>query len=258
MAVVDEVALGVEAGLLGDDFHAVLVGAHGAVGAEAVEDGFGGAVGGQAEGEVGGQMGVADVIDDAEREAVAGGWFREFVEHRLGEGGGEVLGGEAVAAADDDGERPGVCSGRGHGGAGQHGDDFLEQRLTVGTGFLGLLDHRDAPRGGRQGGEEGFGGEGAEQADLEHADALAHCREGGGGGHGGFGAGAHQDDDALGVGRAGVVEQMILAAGEGGQAVHLLLHDAGHGGVERVRGFAGLKEGVRVVGGAAYDGVFRA
>jgi hypothetical protein len=34
VAVVDEVALGVEFVVLGDDFYAVLVGAHGAVGAE--------------------------------------------------------------------------------------------------------------------------------------------------------------------------------------------------------------------------------
>jgi len=68
-------------------------------------------------------------------------------------------------------------------------------------------------------------------------------------------AGAHDDDDALGVGCAGVVEEVIGAAGELGEAVHRVLHDGGAGEVEGVTGFAGLEEDVGVLGGATKDGM---
>ena len=38
--IVDEITLRVQAGVLGDDLHAVLVGAHGAIGAQSVEHGL--------------------------------------------------------------------------------------------------------------------------------------------------------------------------------------------------------------------------
>ena len=54
-----------------------------------------------------------------------------------------------------------------------------------------------------------------------------------------FGARAHDDDHALGIRRAHVVEQVVLAADELGELVHRVLHDGGAGevvGVARLRG----------------------
>ena len=68
-----------------------------------------------------------------------------------------------------------------------------------------------------------------------------------------FGAGAHHDDDALGVGRADVIEQVILAAGERRELVHRVLHDGGGGEVVRIAGFARLEVDVGILRGAADD-----
>ena len=66
-------------------------------------------------------------------------------------------------------------------------------------------------------------------------------------------AGAHQDDDALGIGCADVVEQVVAAAGLLGEAVHHVLHDGGAGQVVRIAGFARLEEYVGILRRAAKD-----
>ncbi|MCD8141290.1 MAG: hypothetical protein LUE17_16270 [Planctomycetaceae bacterium] len=66
---------------------------------------------------------------------------------------------------------------------------------------------------------------------------------------------SHGDDDALGLGRAVVVEKVVVAAGEAVDVVHIGLNDAGQGGEEGVGGFPLLEENVRVLGGAAGDGM---
>ena len=53
--------------------------------------------------------------------------------------------------------------------------------------------------------------------------------------------GAHGHDDALGVGRAVVVEQVVLTAGQLADLSHVVLHDVGQLGVGRVVGLAGWK-----------------
>ena len=72
--------------------------------------------------------------------------------------------------------------------------------------------------------------------------------------HGLFGhfrARAHHDDDALGIRRADVIEQVILPAHELRELVHGVLHDGGAGQVERIDGFARLEVDVRVLRRAA-------
>ena len=66
-----------------------------------------------------------------------------------------------------------------------------------------------------------------------------------------FGAGAHHDDHALGVGRADIVKEVVLAAGDAGEFVHRLLDDLGRLEVEGIDRLAGLEEHVRVLGCAA-------
>ena len=105
--IVDEISLGVVAGVFGDDLDAVLVGADRAIGAKAVEDGAGDVVALDGEGRVDCEAGVRDVVVDADGEAVARGEaslavpLREFVERRLHHRRREILGRDAVAAADD-------------------------------------------------------------------------------------------------------------------------------------------------------------
>ena len=70
-------------------------------------------------------------------------------------------------------------------------------------------------------------------------------------------AGAHADDHPLGVGRADVVEEVILPAEELGELVHRLLHDGRAVVVELVARLAGLEEDVRVLGRAAELGILR-
>ena len=134
---------------------------------------------------------------------------------------------------------------------GQRRDHVLIQRLAGGAGLLGAVEHGDVLDRLRQRRHEGSGVPGAEQPHLQHAHLLP------------FGhqlvdrlldhadARAHNHDHAVGVGSAGVVEQVILPAKELGKLVHVLLHHAGAGGVERVAGLAGLEEHVRVLGRAA-------
>ena len=69
--------------------------------------------------------------------------------------------------------------------------------------------------------------------------------------------GAHRDDDALGVGRAEVVEEPVFPARQGGDLLHIIRDDVGEGGIGRVDGFAVLEEGVVVLAGVADARVFR-
>ncbi len=101
LGVVDEVALGVVVGVLADDLDGVLVGPHGAVAAQAVEQRPDHVLGLGGEGRVVLQAGVGDVVVDADGEVVLGRRLRQLVEHRLDHGRGELLAGKAVAPADD-------------------------------------------------------------------------------------------------------------------------------------------------------------
>ena len=107
LRVVDEVGLAVQACGLTDDPDRVLVGADGAIGAQAVEQRLKalspalpcGVAAGQLPGGIHRQGAVGHVVVDAHREMVAGRLGREVVEHRLHHRRCELLGGQAVAAA---------------------------------------------------------------------------------------------------------------------------------------------------------------
>ena len=70
-----------------------------------------------------------------------------------------------------------------------------------------------------------------------------------------FRARSHDNDDALGIRRADVVEQMILAALRPGELVHGILHDGRASQVERIDGFARLEKNVGILGRAAEHGM---
>ena len=98
--IVDEVALRMQPGVLGDDLHAVLVGAHRAVGAEAVEHRLYQVGRLDPECRIRCQAGMRHVVVDADGEAVAGLAAAEFVEHRLRHRRVEVLRRKPIAATD--------------------------------------------------------------------------------------------------------------------------------------------------------------
>ena len=95
--IVNEIALGVAPGILGDDFHAVLVGPDRSVGAEAVEDRAGDAVGFDREAGIDLETRVRHIViyPDGEavpcRKAAVCVAFEEFVERRFRHRGSEIL-----------------------------------------------------------------------------------------------------------------------------------------------------------------------
>ena len=96
-------------------------------------------------------------------------------------------------------------------------------RLAHGAGLLGAVQHGDALAGGGDGGSEVLDGEGAVQVDLHHAHLAALGVEEVHGLLHGLGGGAHDHDHILGVGRAVVVEELVVPAGELVDLVHVVL-----------------------------------
>jgi hypothetical protein len=246
LGVVDEVALGEEVGLFADDLDGVFVRADGAVGAETDEDAAAHAGGLEFEVVVPRERGVGDVVVDADGEAVLRAGGVEVGEDRLGHGRGELLRAETVAAAENARGR----DGGGMLGAGEGGEHRHEQGFADGAGLLGAVEHAEGADGRRDRCEEGGDGERLEEADGDHADALAGGVEVVGGGLEGLDAGAHADDDALGLRVAVVVDERIPASGEIGELVHARGDDAGEGVDEGVNRFAALEVDVGILRGA--------
>ena len=246
LGVVHEVALREVVGLFPDDLNGVLVGAHGAIGAQAEEQrahrarDFGGELG------IVIQAGVGDVVVDPDGEVILGRGLLQLVIDALHHGGREFLGREAVAAADH-------LLGDAH--FRQCGDDVAVERLTGGARLLGAVENGDRLGASGQRGHKAFDRERPVQADLEDPDLLAGRRHGIHGLVGHIGARTHHDDDALGIRRAHVVEQTILPSHQFGELVHGALHDGGGGQVERVDRFAPLEIDIGILRGAPQDGV---
>ena len=248
LGVVSEVGLGVHVGVVADDLDGLLVGTHGAVGAQTEELALHGAGGHGVDLFFNVEAQVGHVVVDAHGEVVLGGQAQHVVEHGLGHAGGEVLGAQTVTAAHDGGSFALFHEGRAH---------VLVQGLAQGTGFLGAVEDGDGGGGGGDGLQQVFGREGTEQMHFHQAHALAAFVQVVDGFLDDFTGGTHADDHAVGFGMAHIVEQAMLAAGDGGHFLHVFQHDAGHGVIVQVAGFAVLEEDVGVLGGAADMGMFR-
>ena len=72
-----------------------------------------------------------------------------------------------------------------------------------------------------------------------------------------FGSGPHQHNDPLGIGRAIIVEEVVLSSDDGSELVHGLLHDLRRGKIEGVAGFSGLEKDIRILGRASQDRIVR-
>ena len=247
LGVVLEVRLDVFVGVVTDDLDGVLVGADGAVSAQTPE------LAGDGAGRRGIGRGlllqrvVGDVIHDADGELCLGLVLGEVLVHGEDGSGGRILGTEAVASADD--------TDTGHAGGSQCGDDIQVQRLTQRAGLLGAVQNRNLLHGSGDRLDQLGSHERAVQANLDKTDLLAV------GVHvvddllGHVADRAHCDDDAIRIGCAVVVEQLIIGAQLGVDLVHVLLDDGRQGVVVTVARLAVLEEDIAVLVGAAQDGM---
>ena len=248
LGVVSEVGLSVHVGVVTDDLDGLLVGTHGTVGAQTEELALHGAGGHGVDLFFNVEAQVGHVVVDAHGEVVLGSQAQHVVEHGLGHAGGEVLGAQTVTAAHDGGSFALFHEGSAH---------VLVQGLAQGTGFLGAVEDGDGGGGGGDGLQQVFGREGTEQMHFHQTHALAAFVQVVDGFLDDFTGRTHADDHAVGFGVAHIVEQAMLAAGDGGHFLHVFQHDAGHGVIVQVAGFAVLEEDVGVLGGAADMGMFR-
>ena len=235
LRVVDEVALHVDRRVLADDLDAVLVRADGAVGAEAEEHRPHGARGLGDPGGIVGQAGPAHVVVNADREVIPRRRPVELVEDGLDHRRRQLLGAEAVAAADHARQ---ARQGAGVDGLDEAGEGVQVERLARRPRLLGAVEDGDRPDGGRQHREQVLRRERAEQADLDHADALAAAAQGLCRLARGLDARAHEQHHPLGLRIAVVLERTIDAAADRGEAVHGRGHDPGGVRVEGVDRFA--------------------
>ena len=250
LRVVDEVALGEEVCLLADDLDGVLVGTDGPVGAEAVEDGRRDVLGLGSERRIPRDRRVRHVVDDANGEVALRRVASDLVEDRFDHRRRELLRRQPVAARDDPGRNCARQEPLGL-GLGECRDHVEIERVAGGAGLFRPIEHRQAADGAWECREKRVPREWSIQPDFQHADLLAARGQDFGDLVHGLGTGSHQHNHALGVGIAGVLEQLVAPARQLGQRLHLALDDSGAGVVEAIGGLARLKEHVRVLGGPA-------
>src|ERR1035438_5076377 len=134
-------------------------------------------------------------------------------------------------------------------------DDVEVERLAGRSGFLRAVEDGDLLYRSGQRIHEMLYREGAIEADFEKADFFSTGGESFDGFMSGLSAGTHHDDNALGIGGADVVEKMVRAADDLSELVHDRLHFFGCSVVDGIDGLAHLEKDVRVLGGAAEDGM---
>ena len=246
--VIGEVSLSVLAAHEADGGDGVLVGAHGAVAAQTPD--LAGNLAGMGELHVLiGQRGVGHIVVDADGEVVLRLSLLQIVIHGDDLAGGGVLGAETVTAA----HHADVAAA----GLIQSCDNVQVHGLAHGAGLLVAVQHSDPLAGGGDGGGEVLHGEGTEQMNLHHAHlaalsvqivhSLLH----------GLAGGAHHHDDFLRVGRAIVIEQLVVPAGDFIDLVHVVLHGTGHDGTLDVSALLALEVHVGVHVVAPVGGMLR-
>ena len=166
------------------------------------------------------ERGVGHVIVDADGEVVLRGVFFQVVinGNELARGG--VLGGQAVAAADD---RDVVSAGLIEGG-----NNIEVYRLADRTGLLAAVQNGNLLDGSRDGSGEVLDRERAVQVNLHHADLAALRVQIVNSLLDRFGSRAHDNDNFFCVRRTVVVEQLVVAAGQLVNFVHVVLNGVGH------------------------------
>ena len=247
LGVVLEVSLHVLVGVVADDLDGVLVGAHGTVAAQTPELALDGALGSRVGRGLLLQGQVSHVVLDAQSEQTLGLSLGQLLIHSEHAGGGSILGAQTVTTTDD--------IDVGAAAVGQSGDNIQVQRLALSAGLLGAVQHSDVLAGGGDGSQQLVGTERTIQTHLHQThllavsvqvvdDFLSHVADG-----------AHGDDDAVSVGSAVVVEQLVVGAQLLIDLAHVLLDDLGDSVIVGVGGLTVLEEDVAVLVRTAHHGV---
>ncbi|MNV21151.1 hypothetical protein D3C71_1120790 [compost metagenome] len=201
-----------------------------------------------------GQTETGYIIDNPHGKA----WTRrigcQLLKHRRAHGRGELLGGETIATAAEPGQPLDKAALQAIDQGALH---IQQQRLATRPRLLGAIQHRHAAHTLRQRIEQCLYREGAIEANDQYPGLailpVEPIHRGAGGGR----PRAHQHYDVGGIRRAVILHQPVVAAGEGSQLVHALLHPRRHRLVEGVDALAGLEIGIRVLGGAAHHRMIR-
>ena len=220
LRVVLEVCLNVLVGVVADDLDGVLVRADGAVAAKTPELALDGALrrsGGS--GDLG-QREVGDVVNDTDGELTLHIVTLELVVYGENGCGRSILRAETVAAAYYLNVTACVCN---------RGDNVEVQRLALSAGLLGAVEDRELPAGRGDGFEELVRSPGTEQPYLDKTDLLPLSGEVVYDLLGNVADRAHCDYDAVGVGSAVVVKQLVVGAELFVYLAHVLLDDLGNG-----------------------------
>ena len=246
--VVGEIRLGVLVSHQADGGNGVLVGAHGAVAAQTPD--LAGNLAGMGELHVLiGQRGVGHIVVDADGKVVFRRLLPQVVVYGDQLAGSGVLAGQTVAAA----HHADVAAS----GLIQRRDHVQIHWLTHGARLLAAIQHGDALAAGGDGGGEIGHGEGAVQMDLHHAHLASAGVEVVHRLPQRLGDGAHSHHNLLGVGRAVVIEQLVVPAGDFIDLVHVVLHGTGHDGTLDVSALLALEVHVGVHVVAAVGGMLR-
>ncbi len=251
--IVGKVPLGVVGRILPDDLDRILVGTDGAVRPQPVEEAA-------RDVPLDAEIGVVidrvagDVVVDPDAEIVLRGLLFQFLENAADHGRGEFLRGEPVASPHH------LRKARKRQGAGgvrfrERRDHVLVQRFPARARLLGPVEHRQGTHRRRQRPDHVLPREGAVEAHFQDPDLFLPVVEVLDGLLRRFRPRPHQHDHPFRVRGAGIVEQVVLPPGDGGEPVHGLLHDGGGGLVEGVRGLPRLEEDVGVLRRPADDGV---
>ena len=156
------------------------------------------------------------------------------IDHRRG----ELFAGQSVTTADNGDVLPG-----------ESGLDVEEKRLAEAAGLLAAVEDRNLFDGRRQRLDEHIGSERAIETNLQETELPALRIQVADRLFDGLAGGTHRDDDLVGVGGADVIKQVILAAGDFADLVHVLLDDGRERLVLLVGRLAALEVDVRILGG---------
>ena len=103
---------------------------------------------------------------------------------------------------------------------GQGGQNVQIERLAEGAGLLGAVEHGDARTVAGSAATKCSTEKGRNRRTLSTPTFSPWATRWFDGLLGDIAAGAHEDDDALGIRGADVVEELVLASGDLGEAVH--------------------------------------
>ena len=246
LGVVFKVCLCILVGVVADDLDGILVCANGTVGAQTPELAGDDALACGNDVFTNGQGQEGDIIFDAHGEVILLCAVHVVV-NSLHLSGGGVLGSQTVTTCQNlaaEAVFDQCCA------------NVQIQRFAQRAGFLGAVQNGDALCACGQSSHQMLHGEGTVQVNLDHTDLFALCVQVVHNFFQSFANGAHCNHNAVSIGCAVVVEQLIVATGDLVNFVHVAFYDFGQSVVCGVACFAVLEEGVAVLNGGTDGGVF--